>query len=177
MMEYDWPGNVRELENFVERALVTHLGTPAIRFDPPSAVRQGRGRQLLERAGQEEWSLARLEREYVLQVVEAVGGRRGEAADRLGIDRRTLHRKLKGYALDLEPDLEPDLQPGRAPRASSPRASSPRASSARESAAGPEPVSPADHPDAAPTIAGRPRSAPAAGRGPRRRWRRERSPS
>ena len=43
------------------------------------------------------WSLARLEREYILRVLDATRGHRGRAADILGIDRRTLYRKLRQY--------------------------------------------------------------------------------
>lgn len=44
------------------------------------------------------WSIDRLEREYIKQVVATVQGHRGRAAEALGIDRRTLYRKLKEYA-------------------------------------------------------------------------------
>jgi DNA-binding NtrC family response regulator len=44
--------------------------------------------------------MERLEREYILEVLQQTGGHRGRTADILGIDRRTLYRKLKQYALD-----------------------------------------------------------------------------
>lgn len=97
MMEYDWPGNVRELENFIERALIMYSGEDTIRFDPPEAVRESTEQRTIERAGDEGWELERLEREYILSVLERTGGHHGRAADMLGIARRTLHRKLKKY--------------------------------------------------------------------------------
>ena len=96
MLEYSWPGNVRELENAVERAVVLNAGLRWISFEPPA----GNGPAppaVLERARQERWDLARLEREYILSVLDEVRGHRGRAARILGIDRRTLYRKLKGY--------------------------------------------------------------------------------
>jgi DNA-binding NtrC family response regulator len=52
---------------------------------------------MVGRAHAERWDLARLEREYILDVLEATGGHRGRTAEILGIDRRTLYRKLKEY--------------------------------------------------------------------------------
>jgi DNA-binding NtrC family response regulator len=52
-------------------------------------------RRLLEQGLLEQWDLDRLEREYARLVLAHVGGRRGRAAAVLGIDRRTLYRKLK----------------------------------------------------------------------------------
>ena len=52
-----------------------------------------------------QWNLARLEREYILNVLESQHGLRSDAAAILGIDRRTLYRKLKEYGLsDLSTD-------------------------------------------------------------------------
>ena len=51
----------------------------------------------MERGEQEDWSLDRLEREYILEVLDSEGWHQGKAADRLGINRRTLYRKLKRY--------------------------------------------------------------------------------
>ncbi len=105
LMAQDWPGNVRELENFIERAMILHAGAAAISFEAPPAGKSA-GPQpdpasdsspLLERAQDEEWSLERLEREHILRILERVGGHRAQAADILGISRRTLYRKLQQY--------------------------------------------------------------------------------
>jgi two-component system, NtrC family, response regulator PilR len=106
MMAYEWPGNVRELENFVERALIMHAGAPWVPFDAvpgrplSTAVVErfaGTGSALLERADDEGWSLDRLEREHILRTLERTGGHRANAASILGINRRTLFRKLVQY--------------------------------------------------------------------------------
>ncbi len=97
MMAYDWPGNVRELENAIERALILHPGARSLPFEPvPGSPGKG-DRSLMERAGEGAWTLDRLEREYILEVLDTEGWHQGNAAERLGINRRTLYRKLKRY--------------------------------------------------------------------------------
>jgi DNA-binding NtrC family response regulator len=96
---YDWPGNVRELENFIERAVIMYAGKANVPFDPPLGERADKQRALLRLARENKWDLARLEREYILDVLESQHGRRAETAAILGIDRRTLYRKLKEYGV------------------------------------------------------------------------------
>ncbi len=96
LMAYDWPGNVRELENFIERAVIMHAGARAIPFDPPGQ-RPDPERNLLTRARDEKWDLERLEREYILDMLEQTQWHQSSAAEALGISRRTLYRKLKRY--------------------------------------------------------------------------------
>jgi DNA-binding NtrC family response regulator len=97
MMGYDWPGNVRELENAIERALILHSGARSLPFEPSATggVREERG--LVNRASTEGWSLDRLEQEYILEVLDSQGWHQGKASAILGINRRTLYRKLKQY--------------------------------------------------------------------------------
>jgi DNA-binding NtrC family response regulator len=97
LLDYDWPGNVRELENFIERAVIMHAGARSIPFEAPLGQKGRSERELLDRARQEHWDLDRLEREYILDVLGEVQGHKGHASDILGIDRRTLYRKLKRY--------------------------------------------------------------------------------
>lgn len=67
----------------------------------PSAAAPARtaetGEDLLERAARQEWTLRRLERAYILHLLARHDGHRGRTAESLGIDRRTLYRKLKEY--------------------------------------------------------------------------------
>ena len=100
MMGYNWPGNVRELENFVERAVVLHAsgGAGTIGFDlPDDAEQEEDGQDILDEAQRKRWTFEDLEREYIFRVLESVRWKKTEAADILGIDRRTLYRKLKRY--------------------------------------------------------------------------------
>jgi DNA-binding NtrC family response regulator len=110
LIGYDWPGNVRELENFMERAVIMYTGRSNVPFDPPLGERAEKPRALLRLARQNRWDLARLEREYILDVLESQHGHRAEAAAILGIDRRTLYRKLKEYgAANLPADDSAEL--------------------------------------------------------------------
>lgn len=109
LMEYEWPGNVRELENFIERSVIMHAGSKTIPFDPGEGLHRRREHDLLKSAREERWDLDRLEREYILSVLDDVGGHQGRAAEILGIDRRTLYRKLKRYRGDVDGDEPDDL--------------------------------------------------------------------
>ncbi len=109
MMAYDWPGNVRELENSIERALILHQGARSLPFETTPGANTGSQRATLDRASEEEWSLERLEREHILRVLDAQGWHQGNAAEVLGINRRTLYRKLKKYREEgLLPDSASD---------------------------------------------------------------------
>ncbi len=97
MMAYDWPGNVRELENFIERSIIMYPGLDAFPFDLPRATPGSGGATLLVRALDEDWTLERLEQEYLLSTLEKTHWQQGATAAALGINRRTIHRKLRQY--------------------------------------------------------------------------------
>jgi two-component system response regulator HydG len=100
MMAYDWPGNVRELENFIERSVIMYPGSETFPFDLPRAASFHEGAAVLARAMEEDWTLDRLEREYLLSTLERKRWQQGAVARLLGINRRTIHRKLKRYRED-----------------------------------------------------------------------------
>lgn len=97
MMAYDWPGNVRELENFIERSVIMYPDFEGFPFDLPRAAPGHEAATLLGRAVDEDWTMERLEREYLLATLERTRWQQGTTADILGINRRTIHRKLKRY--------------------------------------------------------------------------------
>jgi two-component system, NtrC family, response regulator HydG len=100
LMEYAWPGNVRELENYIERAVIMYSGARGMPFEAPASEIDRSEQGLVDTARRERWSMDRLEKEYILDVLQQTGGHRGHAAEILGIDRRTLYRKLKQYSRD-----------------------------------------------------------------------------
>ena len=95
MRSHPWPGNVRELANTLERA-VALTDHDTIVIEDLILPESGSARQsILERAISEELSLGELERLYMRRVLESVDGNKSRAARWLGIDRRTLSRKLE----------------------------------------------------------------------------------
>ncbi len=88
---YDWPGNVRELENLVHRLAILSDGGVVDVDDLPGPLRSAPP----PRAGDADLRpLAEVEREHVRAVLRAAGGNRTRAAAILGIDRKTLRKKL-----------------------------------------------------------------------------------
>ena len=121
---YDWPGNVRELQNYVERAVVMAEGDElTVDLLPDVVLGKSRVRTSQVRGGEvdalvielvqqavaepapDDHSLHanivnRVERETIAQVLQECGGVQTKAANRLGINRNTLHKKVKEYDLD-----------------------------------------------------------------------------
>jgi DNA-binding NtrC family response regulator len=100
LLGYPWPGNVRELENVIERAIALAPGEVIQLDDLPGTVRERKvsDADSLASALSRGMTLDELEREYILRVVRAEGGNKTRAAQRLGLDRKTLYRKLEEYA-------------------------------------------------------------------------------
>lgn len=124
LKSYDWPGNVRELENTIERLIVLsdngHLSAEHLRPNRPRVAGRG-GRagatgdvpgliRSLIRAGVQSplpagkklyhYLVGGVERELIEQVLRQCDGVQIKAADRLGINRNTLHKKLEEFAAD-----------------------------------------------------------------------------
>jgi DNA-binding NtrC family response regulator len=95
MLSYRWPGNVRELANVLERAVVLAEHDVLVLEDLHAPDRDVSDRGFLRRAAQVGLRLADVELEYIRTVVEETGGNKKEAAKILGIDRRTLYRRLE----------------------------------------------------------------------------------
>jgi DNA-binding NtrC family response regulator len=110
LMAHTWPGNVRELENAVEHALTMGGGEVLSLDDLPASI-TSHDRDIVEEVLQEDAPLAELEKRYILHVVKKVGGHQINAARLLGIDRRTLYRRLRQYGYHKagkERRLEPE---------------------------------------------------------------------
>lgn len=96
MVRYGWPGNVRELENAIERAVVLVQHDTILPDDLPFS-NQFQQSDILQRASHDRWDLKQLEKEYILNVLAECSGNCSRTAERLGIARNTLWRKLKEY--------------------------------------------------------------------------------
>ncbi len=96
---YDWPGNVREVENCMERAVALARFDQIVIEDLPEKIRAYRSGQFVIQAddSSEIVTMEELERRYLLRVLKLVGGNKSRAAQMLGLDRRTLYRKLERY--------------------------------------------------------------------------------
>ena len=103
ILRYDWPGNVRELRTAIEHGVVMATGARIGLRDLPLAVRDSAAagvgklssaKYIPTRAG-EHFNLQQTEHRLILQALEETGGNVTHAARKLGISRRTLHRKLK----------------------------------------------------------------------------------
>lgn len=98
LLAYTWPGNVRELENCVERAVAMARADELTVEDLPSKIRlfePARPPPRLDAEVFELPSLGELERRHILRAIEISGGNKTLAAQALGINRRTLQRRLK----------------------------------------------------------------------------------
>ena len=98
LLAYHWPGNVRELMNVLERGVALCQGELISDEDLPPHVREKRAVDFLGAAVARRMSLAELEREFIERVLEDEAGNKTRAAQRLGLDRKTLYRKLDEYA-------------------------------------------------------------------------------
>jgi len=107
LIKHDWPGNVRELENAVERCVILLTGDYITDRELPLSITQNSEDNLresvtLERAGiglAGSQSLETIEKEAILATLSETNGNKSETARRLGINRKTLHLKLKRYGL------------------------------------------------------------------------------
>lgn len=100
LLSYPWPGNVRELENCIERAVALARFDRLVLEDLPERVREHRSEHVIVTSDDpaELVPLEEVERRYVLRVLEAAGANKSLAARILGLDRKTLHRKLERFA-------------------------------------------------------------------------------
>jgi DNA-binding NtrC family response regulator len=102
LCHYGWPGNVRELENAIERAVAVAKGNVVLPSDLPVEV-YGGGQVSPSSIIEDRPTLGELEKRYIALVLAECSGNKKKAAEKLGIDRRTLYRALERSGED-DPD-------------------------------------------------------------------------
>ena len=97
LIGYDWPGNVRELQNAIEHALAIGIEPTLTISDLPLQISGLVGKMGSSEPVGEARSLEEIDRRHILRILEETHGNHVRAAEILGIDRRTLYRKLDNY--------------------------------------------------------------------------------
>jgi DNA-binding NtrC family response regulator len=95
LLNYSWPGNVRELENVIQRAITLTRHEIILPEDLPNAIVQKEDENVIQKGLREKYTVDQLEREYIKKVLVETGGNKSKAAEILGLDRKTLYRKLQ----------------------------------------------------------------------------------
>jgi two-component system response regulator AtoC len=99
LINHPWPGNVRELRTAIEHAVVLCRGEKIAARDLPPSVRAGRTAetQLLQR---NDLTVKEAEKQLVVRALKETNGNRTRAAKKIGMSRRTFHRKLHEFHLE-----------------------------------------------------------------------------
>ncbi len=111
LLTYNWPGNVRELRTAIEHGVVMATGQKITLRDLPTAVRQAgratspRGISAAEAFAEKSspLDLHETENKLIMQALATTNGNVTAAAKKLGISRRTLHRKINEMNLAKAP--------------------------------------------------------------------------
>ncbi|MFC1534963.1 sigma 54-interacting transcriptional regulator, partial [Thermodesulfobacteriota bacterium] len=101
LLKYEWPGNVRELMNTIERGVVL-TRTDYLKEEDLPLIYGNRSFEMeitSEESIPMDMPLEEVEKTTILNTLEATDGNKSEAARRLGITRKTLHKKLKKYGV------------------------------------------------------------------------------
>lgn len=102
---YHWPGNVRELKNVVERLVIMTAGTEiTVKNLPPPIVEEqpSSGEGDPYRAPSLKEAKLVFEREYLFQKLRQYGNNISKTAEAIGIERSSLHRKIKNYGIEID---------------------------------------------------------------------------
>ncbi len=117
LLTYNWPGNVRELENAIERSVALARGDQVVVEDLPEKINAYRPERFALAADDEQQivSLDEIDRRYITRVLTLLGGNKARTAEMLGLDRRTLYRRLEKYEgkAPEEPTVPTATNPGR----------------------------------------------------------------
>jgi PAS domain S-box-containing protein len=102
LLSHPWLGNVRELRNLIARVAVESR-EPEIRKAQIAAAMSGNPVAQRQSASMPVGNLDSMEEQMIIRALERSGGHRSQAAEQLGISRRTLSRKLKEYNISINP--------------------------------------------------------------------------
>jgi two-component system response regulator AtoC len=103
LMNYSWPGNVRELRAAIEHAVVLCRGEKVAARDLPPSVRAGGGAGAADPArmlARNDLTVKEAEKQLIIRALKETKGNRTLAAKKIGMSRRTFHRKLHTYHLE-----------------------------------------------------------------------------
>jgi len=103
LMNYSWPGNVRELRAAIEHAVVLCRGEKISARDLPPSVRAGAGAGTTDPArmlARNDLTVKEAEKQLIIRALKETKGNRTLAARKIGMSRRTFHRKLHTYHLE-----------------------------------------------------------------------------
>lgn len=96
---HDWPGNVRELRNCIESAVVMCKGDVLTLEDLPPSITSNADQNCIKICTGS--SLADAEKQIIMETLNMQNGNKSRTAEILGIGRKTLHRKLSEYGIDI----------------------------------------------------------------------------
>jgi DNA-binding NtrC family response regulator len=126
LLRYSWPGNVRELVNAMKR-VATLVRREVIAASDLDFLSVGLGGTAHEHGLPTDWLtgtlpevVERVEKELIRRALDAAGGNRAQAAERLGIRRQLLYQKLARYGFDVSPNETRSVPEGDMPAAQVP---------------------------------------------------------
>jgi PAS domain S-box-containing protein len=102
LLSHPWPGNIRELRNLIARVALESRG-PEIDKSHLTGAMSGNPAVVRQTASMPVGNLDSMEEQMIIRALERSGGHRSQAAEQLGISRRTLSRKLKEYNININP--------------------------------------------------------------------------
>jgi DNA-binding NtrC family response regulator len=104
LVHYPWPGNVRELQNCIEHAVALARYELLGSDDLPTKIKSYQSSHIVVASDNpaELVPMEEVERRYMLRVLDAVQGNKTAAARILGIERKTLYRKLERFGVDVD---------------------------------------------------------------------------
>jgi two-component system, NtrC family, response regulator AtoC len=103
LMSYSWPGNVRELRTAIEHAVVLCRGERISARDLPASIRSGSAAAVFDpqrMLARQDLTIQEAEKQLILRALKETKGNRTLAARKIGMSRRTLHRKLHTYQIE-----------------------------------------------------------------------------